>query len=1267
MCFKQSITKALLLLAVALSYHHMLAQVTPEARLTKYGMSDGSVIRGISDNGKWAVAYGSNGATSEYSYPKLVDVENGVVTELLSASDAESGTASQANDVTDDGKMVVGGISGTPAYYNTETKQWVRLEVTLGNTGGRVMAVTPDGKYGVGLCTQGGYDEVPTMWNMATGKQISTPNLPRVDLSGTYENMTRFTGISADGRYIVGCVDYSYPQYVMYFLYDRQTESWDPIVFDYNADTNKFTAKKSGVLSLDGICISPNGKWVSGVLYTAEDARCPFRYSTETKEVEYMMRADDLDKGCVVIDDNGTIYAATPAVSPSRSLYILHDNYWYGLDELLQQRYGIDYYTRTGYYSTGLASAISANGKVLAGMAYISEDNYVLELPESFAEACSKVNLLSTYNVTPRSGSCITKVSNVAVKFSRRVAVTGSVSDIALKDEDGNVVKSALKFAANASDPRTVDIGFRTTALDKGKTYNIVIPAGTICLEGDQTKTNAEITITYIGHGDTPIVCTGVAPEEHSTVGHLDMTTNPVVFTFDTDVKVADGAKAQLYRNDETTPICDLNIFAGTNSETYNQVIVYPTSSQSLYKGNTYRVVIPEGSISDESGYSFNTEISVMYDGSYERTIVSDNTHIYIENFEGGMGNVMLYDGDKNTPTAEMEAWKFNSTTTAWWYAADDDYTNTCAVSHSMYTPAGKSDDWMVTPQLYIPDDKCYLSFKAQSYRFGSTDKLKVIIYSTDDVYNDLDAAKIEKFRTEGNVVVDKTLSPGSSEGTLNGDWELFNIDLSEYAGKNIYIAFVNENENQSAVFVAEVNVVHNMDMQIALTGVPESGVGMTEQAIKGNVTIKNGTSTYSSIKVQLLDGEGNVVDEISQDGLSLKAEDVFPFEFAKPLPLTSGTENKFTVYVELNGGETFDRLVTSIRHLSFRPTKRVVLEEYTGEACPNCPLGHLAIEKLEKTYGDRFIPVTYHVYTGDSFESGMTDYATYYLGMAAAPTGRINRGNIVSPMVSETVDGVVDYSFTSSTQKLWLETVSDELSTDADADLYINAIYDKATDVLSIPYAFKYALDMSNLNVGMFFIITEDSLSGYQQNNLYSFYDDDLGEWQKDGLYGKSIIYPYTFHDVARALYPSSNYSGMRGLVPTEVESNKDYTGTVSFGIKTNAPYVSNIYNCKVVCMMIDANTGRVINVARAKVSDSTGIEGVEGGNGSASISVDGAAIVVTANGEASVKVIAADGRTLADTTVNGSAVIPVSYKGVAVVKVSGNGHSTVRKVVVR
>ena len=113
----------MLLLAVALSYHHALAQVTPDARLTKYGMSDGSVIRGMSDNGKWAVAYGSSSATSEYSYPKLVDIEKGVVTELLSASDIESGTPSQVNDVTDDGKMVVGGKSGKPAYYNTETKQ----------------------------------------------------------------------------------------------------------------------------------------------------------------------------------------------------------------------------------------------------------------------------------------------------------------------------------------------------------------------------------------------------------------------------------------------------------------------------------------------------------------------------------------------------------------------------------------------------------------------------------------------------------------------------------------------------------------------------------------------------------------------------------------------------------------------------------------------------------------------------------------------------------------------------------------------------------------------------------------------------------------------------------------------------------------------------------------------------------------------------------------------------------------------------------------
>ena len=45
-------------------------------------MSDGSTFRSISDNGKWAVAYGVDDASSSDAFPKLVNLSDKSVTEL---------------------------------------------------------------------------------------------------------------------------------------------------------------------------------------------------------------------------------------------------------------------------------------------------------------------------------------------------------------------------------------------------------------------------------------------------------------------------------------------------------------------------------------------------------------------------------------------------------------------------------------------------------------------------------------------------------------------------------------------------------------------------------------------------------------------------------------------------------------------------------------------------------------------------------------------------------------------------------------------------------------------------------------------------------------------------------------------------------------------------------------------------------------------------------------------------------------------------------
>ena len=1234
--------------------------------LWQYDMSDGSTIHGMSDNGKWAVAYGLSEATSSYSFPKLVNLTNHTQKEILTESELNSGIECFLNDVTDDGKFLVGCYNGQPAYLNTETNKWIMLPIVDGNVGGRVEAVTPDGAYAVGVCTNGGYDEVPTMWDIKAGNIVTLEGLPSCDLSGGYQAMTRLTDMSADGRYIVGCVSYSYPADVLYFLYDRTLKKWDALAFDYNAITRVFTPRDEKVRTLDGICISPNGKWVAGIVYSTDDVRNPFRYNTETKVFENINRAEDLDKGCVNIDNEGTIYASTPAVNPSRSLYILRNGHWYGIDEVLKQNYGIDFYTYTGYQATGLCIDISADCKTMSGIAYISHENYQITLPTTFAEACDNVNLLATYTSSIRSGATIQKLSNITLTFTRDVEVTAAASAIQLVDGEGNLVRNSLKFAVDNTSSKNVTWGFRTTTLEQGKKYSVIIPAGSICVKGDATKTNEKIVLDYYGLGDTSIQMTQVSPVSGSTLGHIDINTNPVIFSFNVDVMVKDDAKALVYRNDETEPAYTLAMQHGMTSESYNMVLVYPTSTLYLYRDNEYRIVIPEGSLTDASGYATSQNAEVQYIGSYERTIVSDDAHIYIETFENGIDNVMLYDGDGNQPTDAMKAWGF-ANNLPWTYAADDDYTNTCAVSHSMYTPSGTSNDWMVTPQLFIPDAKCTLSFDAQSYRKNASDVLKVFVYASEEAINELDATVVSEIESKGKLVLNKQLSPGATEDLLNGEWEHFEFELAEFAGKQVYIAFVNQNANQSAIFVGNVNVSRNVDFQIALVDVPEVVVAQTSQAIKGAVIIKDSETVYNTATVSLISANGETIEKLTFNNLTLNKSNKLEFKFNKSLPLQIGNECKFSVAVSLNNGASTSEFNGVIKNLAFEPTKRVILEENTGMGCQNCPLGHLALEKLEHTYGDLFIPIAYHTYTGDVLESGMTDYAQYFLGLSAAPTGIIQRNGFVSaPMVSYTEGGTTDYTFYSREGNAWTDLVSKEFDTPALANLSMGANYDAEKNEIVVNYVFTSAVDQSDANIGLLCIITEDGLAGYQSNGFYAVTDSDLGEWQKGGLLGKSTVYPYTFNDVARALYPASAYYGQTGLIPTELKHGENYGGTQRISLLADAPYVKDVNNCKVTCVAIDANTGKVINAARVKIGETmTGISSPTNAQASHVVMPTEEGIVVKTTTPAVVTLYDVQGKVLATREVNAEAQILTSHKGLILVKIADAHSSEVHKVI--
>ena len=1190
--------------ATTLACGQMHAQTVAAPELDVYNFNDQSRINALSDNGRWAVSYGSSMTDdSRYTNARVINVETKEVTALGLEGDATLPAQYMANDVTDDG-LVVGMNDEKPAIW-TKAGGWIDLPVPAGWTAGAAWAVTPDGKWAVGyMYNYGGgsenYGEYPVLWNLTTMQMVETPNHPTVGSNNEKARMVRYTSISADGRYIGGIVDYSYTWNSMSFMYDREAEGCIRMGFDADG-----TPWVDGLLGLDGM-FSPNGKWFAGMAVMAkgefDETTTPCRYNVETKELELFSEDNMSDFVDVLIDNNGTLFASTPSGTPIRSLYVRAGKFWYAMDELLSQACGIDFYGKTGFDNTGTVMGISGDGKTLTAFPDPYK-SYILRMNETFVEAASRINLLASYTVTPANGVSFSQMKTVKLTFSRDVKVLGETSDIKFTDENGNAVSARiLSFAASGN---VVTIGFRTLTLEGGKKYVLTIPAGTIALNADQERTNDEIVLTYTGRGEAPVKVTEASPEAGSALTQLNATTNPVLLTFDTDIALTDNAAAGLYREGSDEEIAPLSIAVKDN-----QMLIYPETTQYLYLNTNYKVVLNAGSVTDVNGSNANERYEIVYEGLYERIVLADDTLMYKEDFANGVNGMMLYDGDKNIPNEEMQALDFyyNNTPQPWIpvrEAVGD--ANYSAASTSAYSPAGKSDDWMVTPQIYLPDHKCRLEFQAQGYRKYKQDKLKVIVYASEAVLNYFDEEEAAEFRANGEVLMDEVVSPGQSEDNLSGDWTTYSFKLEKYAGKNIYVAFVNENEDQSIVFIDDVKVVRDNGFLTALTSAT-TVVGQNSQKIEGRIIANSATQTFSDISIKLLDGDKKVVDEIAETGLALKKGDRYDFSFAKELPLAIGEINTFYFRVQL--GEEFDTIRYTVKDLAFQPTKRVVVEEYTGMDCGNCPRGHLAFENLERIYGDKVIPVGYHVYTGDIYESGMTSYAQNFLGLNGAPSAKVQRGETIgNPMYNSIVAGKSVYSYTSPTGDCWFDLVQKEFDTDADANLDIAAYYNEATSQVSVDVAAKFAMNMDKQNIGLFLVVTEDGLTGYQHNYHSQDESEGLGEWGKGGTLGSEYV-PYTHNDVARAHV--GYYNGTTGYIPSAIVGGEVYKAQLAF----DKPTVNEIYNCKVVCMMIDANTGTVINVARAKIVSTDGINGVTASDANASevVRYNAAGQVITA-----------------------------------------------------
>lgn len=1160
---------------------------SPEVKL----VPTGTLLTAASDNGKWALSSETEDRDEAGIVSSGGKVWNTIDMSSVAVSLPASGIAG-ISDITDDGEIIVGSCDAKPAFWTKSTKAWTFLPLPAGASYGNLLAVTPDGTRAVGYANlTSEFDAVPVFYNLETKSLIELKNVPTVNMNHDKSDYSAFTGISADGRYIIGRLspEMLLPISMCAYVYDTETDKVNYIGFT-PSDTKPWTPVYEDMLFIEGATMSPNGHYVTGDAYIGhpqqnstewlDEYRVAYRYDILSGKTEIFDGIYDTDVAGFSVVDSGVVLAATPAVNPYSSFIVRSGDYYYGLDDIFKQVYGIDFFQKTGQSVTGKPVACSADGMTVCVITSPS-DSYLLRMPDNddWQTVCSRVNLLNSYTVNPPQESVFSALSEVKISFSRNVEIAGSASRIKLYDSEGTELRSAAKAEVNGN---VLTVSFRTYKFEAGKKYSVVIPANLISMVGNLSVSSGEIRIDYVGRADGAVKMIEVSPADGASIARLDATTNPVSLRFDASIRIAQDARGQLWRIGESEPYAELD-FALYDAQT---LIAYPISRQYLYDGTDYRVVIPAGSVTDLGGDGANTEISIEYKGTYVREISADDKYLFSDDCTT-YANFMFYDGDNLTPSSVPAGWGFTANNPWFIVSSTAESSEMAYAAHSMFERGGKADDWCVTPQLYIPDTQCYLTFEAQSYKLNKADRLKVYAFESNNVYSSLNADIVSQIRNSGKLIFDEQLYPGASEELLEGDWETYNVMLSEFAGKNIYLAFVNENENQSAVFINKVEVIHDMKFLTAITS-PMTVVAAGSAPISGTITIASDILVAEKIDLRLIDASGKEISKVTQSGLSLKNGQYMNFTFPDELPLTPDITNRFIINVTVNDTET-SSASGKLKNLAFESTRRVVIEEYSGRECSNCPQGFVAMENLERLFPDRILPVVLRTYESDPLGQGMYDY-TEFLGinLMGAPSAVINRSVSCYPMVSVGMD----YRFSGegidsdgAETMCWLDAVTVEMQTLPDADIEFTAKYNGKQVVIDGNARWAINTDVCNANV--FAVITEDNLQSIQMNGMYTVADPDLGEWAGNGKY--ATRYPtVTIDGVGRGL-AGTTFNGTPGLIPSNLTAGVEYPISFSCAMPET---VAEPQNTNVILMLIDGDTDRVINANIARVQVENAIE---------------------------------------------------------------------------
>lgn len=186
---------------------------------------------------------------------------------------------------------------------------------------------------------------------------------------------------------------------------------------------------------------------------------------------------------------------------------------------------------------------------------------------------------------------------------------------------------------------------------------------------------------------------------------------------------------------------------------------------------------------------------------------------------------------------------------------------------------------------------------------------------------------------------------------------------------------------------------------------------------------------------------------------------------------------------------DTIDENERYVQLETIEAKRNVLLEEFTGQNCPNCPTAHETAAKLKELYGEALITVSIHA-GPFAFAEGTKSFPTFKTpegdsyadawGITTYPAGVINR-----------TSGDTSYPD-------WATIIRDEFQKDAELDIELTATLNADKTAVSISTALK---PLNDIEGSLQLWITESGMISRQKNG-----SETIREYEHNHVYRTSV-----------------------------------------------------------------------------------------------------------------------------------------------------------------